>query len=235
MDEYGRRSIDDKHETMWVFEPHVAEEVFEDYVREFAIPVFREEQWLDRESGIEKSGAKRSSPFARSDGNQVSPEKSLSMQRTKAICWPPPAFRVPRRPRRQRRLRRESGTAPKSVCCITITISAASIRSAPIVVPGDPGSGVLPTHQHRRRPVKRHDGDRRVQAYCFRMCLTDDPGQPSFHSHKPDGYDAGAVRIVVTASLRGRVRRHVPISSIRCPTARPTRTTMARSAPTISE
>ena len=33
--------------TLWVFEPHVAEQVFEDFVSEYKIPVFRD-QWLDR-------------------------------------------------------------------------------------------------------------------------------------------------------------------------------------------
>ena len=33
---------------MWIFEPHVAERVFEDLVKEHRIPVHRDE-WLDRE------------------------------------------------------------------------------------------------------------------------------------------------------------------------------------------
>ena len=36
--------------TMWVFEPHVAEKVFEDFVAEYEIPVHRNE-FLDRSSG----------------------------------------------------------------------------------------------------------------------------------------------------------------------------------------
>ena len=42
---------------MWIFEPHVAEQVFEDYVKEFAIPVHRDE-WLDRAKGVKKDGAR---------------------------------------------------------------------------------------------------------------------------------------------------------------------------------
>ena len=53
--EYGNKgqgtpAIDGENRTMWIFEPHVAEEVFEDYVREFEIPVYRDE-WLDRSGG----------------------------------------------------------------------------------------------------------------------------------------------------------------------------------------
>ena len=42
---------------MWVFEPHVAEKVFEDFVTEYDIPVVRD-AWLDREKGVEKEGTR---------------------------------------------------------------------------------------------------------------------------------------------------------------------------------
>src|SRR5688572_13001333 len=42
---------------MWIFEPHVAERVFEDWIREHKIPVHRDE-WLDRGSGVKKAGAR---------------------------------------------------------------------------------------------------------------------------------------------------------------------------------
>ena len=42
---------------MWIFEPHVAEQVFEDLVKENAIPVERD-QWLDRAKGVAKTGTR---------------------------------------------------------------------------------------------------------------------------------------------------------------------------------
>ena len=42
---------------MWIFEPHVAEQVFEDCVKEHQIPVDRDE-WLDRAKGVKKDGAR---------------------------------------------------------------------------------------------------------------------------------------------------------------------------------
>ena len=61
-EEYGNKgqgtpAIDGDTRTMWLFEPHVAEHVFEDFVREFDIPVFRDE-WLDRGGGVKKDGAR---------------------------------------------------------------------------------------------------------------------------------------------------------------------------------
>ncbi len=56
--EYGNKgqgtpAIDGDMRTMWIFEPHVAEAVFEDLVREQQVPVDRD-QWLDRDSGVKK-------------------------------------------------------------------------------------------------------------------------------------------------------------------------------------
>src|SRR5262249_56365534 len=69
-DEYGNKgqgtpAIDGEQRTMWIFEPHVAEEVFEELIREYKIPVHRNE-WLDRKNGVKKSGAGITSITARS-------------------------------------------------------------------------------------------------------------------------------------------------------------------------
>ena len=57
----------------------------------------------------------------------------------------------------------------------------------PYVVKGDRTSGLLPGIDPA--PLgKEGDGDRRVQAYCFRMCLTDVP-ENRVPFAKPQGYD----------------------------------------------
>src|SRR6188508_2197007 len=53
----GTPAIDKEQHTMWIFEPHVAERVFEDLLRERSITVHRDE-WLDRAKGVKKSGAR---------------------------------------------------------------------------------------------------------------------------------------------------------------------------------
>jgi hypothetical protein len=57
----------------------------------------------------------------------------------------------------------------------------------PYVVPGDASSGLLPGID-ANGPGKEGSGDRRVQAFCFRMCLTDHP-ENRIPFLKPDGYD----------------------------------------------
>ena len=61
LEDYGNRgqgspAIDGDRRTMWVFEPKVAEQIFESWITENEIKVFRDE-WLDRPNGVEmKSG-----------------------------------------------------------------------------------------------------------------------------------------------------------------------------------
>jgi len=55
------------------------------------------------------------------------------------------------------------------------------------IKPGDPSSGLLP-YVEPDTAEPEGAGDRRVQAYCFRMCLTDEPSN-RIPFVKPDGYD----------------------------------------------
>lgn len=57
----------------------------------------------------------------------------------------------------------------------------------PHVRPGDPSSGLLP-FLDPQGPGEEGAPDRRVQAYCFRMCLTDHPDN-RIPFHKPEGYN----------------------------------------------
>jgi hypothetical protein len=49
----GTPALDGANRTMWIFEPHIAEKVFEDLVKERNIKVYKDE-WLDRKNGVEK-------------------------------------------------------------------------------------------------------------------------------------------------------------------------------------
>lgn len=57
----------------------------------------------------------------------------------------------------------------------------------PYVVKGDPDSGILP-FLDESGPGKPGTGDHRVQAYCYRMCLTDHPDN-RIPFEKPEGYN----------------------------------------------
>jgi hypothetical protein len=57
----------------------------------------------------------------------------------------------------------------------------------PYVRAGDPSSGLLP-FLDPQGPGEEGAGDRRIQAYCFRMCLTDHP-ENRIPFHQPEGYN----------------------------------------------
>ena len=61
-EDYGNRgqgspAIDGDRRTMWIFEPKVAEMIFESWVEENDIQVYRDE-WLDRVNGVKTEGVK---------------------------------------------------------------------------------------------------------------------------------------------------------------------------------
>jgi hypothetical protein len=61
-------------------------------------------------------------------------------------------------------------------------------RVDPYVVKGDPSSGLLP-YIKEGGPGVEGEGDHHIQAYCYRMCLTDHPdNRISFE--QPEGYDS---------------------------------------------
>ncbi len=60
-------------------------------------------------------------------------------------------------------------------------------RVDPYVIKGEPSSGLLP-YIKEGGPGVEGEGDHHIQAYCYRMCLTDHPDN-RIPFEKPEGYD----------------------------------------------
>jgi hypothetical protein len=71
----------------------------------------------------------------------------------------------------------------------------------PYVVPGDPTSGLLPRIS-ADPPGTRGEADARVQAYCFRMCLTNVP-ENRVPFPKPTGYDPAEYELLARTFAAG--------------------------------
>jgi len=188
-EQYGNRgqgtpAIDRDQRTMWIFEPHVAEKVFEDLIREHTIPVHRNE-WLNRASGVRKNGARivsitmlsgktyRARMFidATYEGDLMAAAKvdyqvGREAQSTYGEKWNGVQTGVLHH-------RHHFGVLPTTI--------------SPYVVPGDPSSGVLPRIS-TEPPGEYGHGDKKIQAYCYRYCVTDHPDN-RMPFVKPDGYD----------------------------------------------
>jgi hypothetical protein len=66
---------------------------------------------------------------------------------------------------------------------------------SPYVVPGNPASGVLPRIS-ALPPGAYGTGDNKVQAYCFRLCLTDHAAN-RVPFPRPEGYDAAQYELLL--------------------------------------
>lgn len=195
--EYGNKgqgtpAIDGAQRTMWIFEPHVAEQVFEDYVREFQIPVQRDE-WLDRANGVRKEGG-RIRTITMLSGKTY--EGRMFIDATyegDLLAAAGVSYHVGRESKAQYgedwngvqtgvlHHRHHFGVLPHGI--------------SPYRVPGDPASGVLPRIS-TEPPGEYGTADHRVQAYCYRMCLTDHP-ENRVPFPKPDGYDPAQYELLL--------------------------------------
>ena len=169
-----------KEDAMWVFEPHVAEKVFERLISEHKIPVVRDE-WLDRRSGVTKHGA-RITAITTLSGKTFRGRIFIdATYEGDLMAAAGVSYTVGREPNSQ------YGETLNGVQTANAVEHQFAHPVDPYIVPGDPTSGVLP-RIHSELPGNDGDGDHRVQAYCFRMCLTDAPRNRRPFV-KPAGYD----------------------------------------------
>lgn len=180
----GTPAMDGENRTMWIFEPSVAERVFEDYVKEFGIEVHRDE-WLDREKGVVvEQGSIRSitTLSGQSYRGKIFFDATYEGDLLAAAGV---AYHVGRE---ANSVYGETWNGVQTgVLHHRHHFGAVEKPISPYVVPDDPSSGVLPRISTEPPGVKG-EGDHRVQAYCFRMCLTNHP-ENRLPFPKPEGYD----------------------------------------------
>lgn len=194
----GTPAIDGAQRTMWIFEPHAAERVFEDLVREHAIPVHRDE-WLDRKNGVRKSGARLVSITTLS-GRTFSGRMFIdATYEGDLMAAAGVAFHVGRESTNTYGERWNG--IQTGVLHHRHHFGAVKQNISPYVTPGDPTSGLLPRISSEP-PGAYGAGDHRIQAYCYRMCLTDHgPNRVPFP--KPDGYDPGQYALLLRIYAAG--------------------------------
>ena len=177
----GTKAIDGEKRTMWIFEPHVAEQVFEDMTARHNIPVHRD-QWLDRASGIDKHGTRIVS-ITTLCGNTYRGKAFIDASyEGDLMAAAGVSYHVGREP---------AGRYDEQFAGVQKDVRHHGHYFdnpiSPYVVAGDPSSGLLPRVQ-ADDPGENGDGDHRVQAYCFRMCLTTVP-ENRLPFAKPEVYD----------------------------------------------
>lgn len=195
--EYGNKgqgtpAMDGENRTMWIFEPHVAEQVFEDYVKEFNIPVLRDE-WLDRTKGVKKEGS-RITGITMLSGKTLTGKMFIdATYEGDLMAAAAVDYHVGREA--NSKYGETANGVQTGVLHHRHHFGVLKDKISPYVVPGDPKSGVLP-RVSAGDPGKFGEEDKRVQAYCFRMCLTDHPDN-RIPFEKPEGYDAKQYEMLV--------------------------------------
>ena len=180
----GTPAIDKEQRTMWIFEPSIAERVFEDWVHEHKIPVHRDE-WLDRTNGVKKDGTRITSITMLSGKTYQAKMFLDATYEGDLMAAAGVDYHVGRESRAA--YKEEWNGVQTGVLHHRHHFGAVKEKISPYVVPGDPKSGVLPRIS-TNHPGEYGAADKKVQAYCFRMCLTDHP-ENRVPFPKPEGYD----------------------------------------------
>lgn len=81
----------------------------------------------------------------------------------------------------------------------------------PYVVAGDPSSGLLPGIDSA--PYTQGAGDKRVQAYNFRLCLTDDP-EKRIPFTEPEGYNRADYELLIRYCKAGHIPQFKKFDSL---------------------
>lgn len=189
----GTPAIDGDQRTMWIFEPHVAEKVFEDFVREHDIPVHRDE-WLNRRNGVAKEKNRIVSITTLSEKTFTGKMFIDATYEGDLMATAGVDYHVGREGKDV--YGEEWNGVQTSVLHHRHHFDAipGKKRISPYVIPGDETSGVIP-HVSADPPGDRHSGDHRIQAYCFRTCLTNDPAN-RVPFPKPANYDAARYELL---------------------------------------
>ncbi|MGH9937559.1 MAG: FAD-dependent oxidoreductase [Blastocatellia bacterium] len=196
-EEYGNKgqgtpAMDGEMRAMWVFEPHVAEQVFEELIKEHRIPAHRNE-WLDRKNGVKKSGARITSITTLSGRRYAGKMFIDATYEGDLMAAAGVDYHVGREAMSV--YGEKWNGVQTGVLHHRHHFGAVARKISPYIIPGDPKSGVLPRIS-AEPPGEYGQGDNKVQAYNFRMCLTDHPDNRAPFP-KPAGYDPKQYELLV--------------------------------------
>ncbi|TBH76427.1 FAD-dependent oxidoreductase [Aquirufa nivalisilvae] len=178
----GTVAMDGANKTMWIFEPHAAEQVIEDLVKEYQIQVLREE-FLDRSrQGIRLKDAKIQEITTLSKKRFVGKMFIDASYEGDLMALAGVKYHV------GREANSVYGEKWNGVQ-VGVFQHGHYFKSkiSPYKVANDPSSGLLP-EVSTEKPGPNGSGDHKIQAYCFRMCLSNHPDN-RIAFPKPEGYN----------------------------------------------
>ena len=199
MEEYGNRgqgapAIDGDRRTMWIFEPHVAELIFESWVKENELEVYREEK-LDRTNGVQKKGGVIIS-ISTLSGNTYNGSAFLDCTYEGDLMASAGVSYF---------VGREGNSVYGESLSGVQTKNARSHqfngKVDPFIIKGDPSSGLL-SRISSQLPGEEGQGDSKMQAYNFRLCLTQ-VEENRIPFPRPDQYDPAQYELLLRTLVQG--------------------------------
>lgn len=190
---------------LWRFEPHVAEEIIRDWIKQYpAIAVFLNSRLVEGHEAVTKDGP-RIRQLRTEDGEvyagkifiDATLEGDLLVAAGVSTTW-------------GRESNGKYGETKNGIRGET-THAQFTVQVDPYVIPGDPGSGVIPTIRDEPLGIPG-EGDSSIQAYCFRMCLTQNTDN-RIPFPKPEGYDRGQYEIYLRY-LKAGGKLYTPYKSV---------------------
>lgn len=193
-EEYGNKgqgtpAVDGENRTMWIFEPHVAEKVFGNFISENHIRVLRNE-WLDREKGVKMKNGRITSVSTLS-GKEFKGRMFIDATYEGDLMAAARVSYAVGRESTSRYNEKWAGIV-KEVFHHGHYFES---KIDPYKIPGNPSSGLLPRIT-ADLPGANGEGDRKVQAYCYRMCLSNHPDN-RIPFPKPQDYDPYQYELLV--------------------------------------
>jgi len=192
----GTVASDTTLKTMWLFEPHVAEAAFENMIRENNIMVYRD-RWLDRSPGGVTMNNNKIISFRTLDGAVFVGKAFIDATYEGDLMAAAGVKYTVGRESAQQYGEQWNGVQTE----VFHHAHHFKQKIDPYKIPGNPSSGLLPEIS-AAPPGNKGDGDNKIQAYCYRLCMSANP-ENSIPFPKPEGYDPKRYEILARLFAAG--------------------------------
>jgi len=217
-EEYGNKgqgtpAMDGENRTMWIFEPHVAEQIFEDFTKENELEIHRNE-WLDRETGVTKENGEITQIKTLSGKTYSGKVFIDATYEGDLMAAAGVSFHVGRE---------SNSTYGEKWNGVQVGVYQHKHyfkeNISPYLIADDPSSGFLPEISSNP-PGVNGEGDKRIQAYNYRMALSRHPDNRVPFA-KPDNYDPARYELLARVYAAGRddtFEKYDPIPNLKTDT-----------------
>ena len=188
----GTPAIDGEFRTMWIFEPHIAEEVFDEWVKESGIEVYRDE-WLDRDTGVTVVDGEIAAIRTLSGKEFYGKVFIDATYEGDLMAAAGVSYHVGREANSV--YNEEWNGIQTGIFHHRHHFQVLDHPIDPHKTPGDPSSGLLPKISEED-PGMKGEGDDKIQAYCFRTCMSNHPDN-RVPFPRPASYDSTQYELLV--------------------------------------